>query len=153
MVASYLKLYDQFNEEYGKLDSAISRHNSELPRPSDRRNEKGQQSHGSHLYGNRPRHERALEAIDPEDAAKTDKAQIEKLLGQVKKNMEKLKPAEDVSGVKSFKSSAERAIGRIRTYLAGGGGNDAFNDMVEAYNDFIRDSNRIDASELDNKKK
>ena len=68
-------------------------------------------------------------------------------------NMEKLKPAEDVSGVKSFKSSAERAIGRIRTYLAGGGGNDAFNDMVEAYNDFIRDSNRIDASELDNKKK
>ena len=30
MVASYLKLYDQFNEEYGKLDSAISRHNSEL---------------------------------------------------------------------------------------------------------------------------
>lgn len=96
---------------------------------------------------------RALEAIDPEDPAKTDKAQIEKLLGQVKENMEKLKPAEDVSGVKSFKSSAERAIGRIRTYLAGGGGNDAFNDMVEAYNDFIRDSNRIDASELDNKKK
>ena len=54
---------------------------------------------------------------------------------------------------KTKKSSAERAIGRIRTYLAGGGGNDAFNDMVEAYNDFIRDSNRIDASELDNKKK
>ena len=96
---------------------------------------------------------RALEAIDPEDPAKTDKAQIEKLLGQVKENMEKLKPAEDVSGVKSFKSSAERAIGRIRTYLAGRGGNDAFNDMVDSYNDFIRDSNRIDASKLDNKKK
>lgn len=33
------------------------------------------------------------------------------------------------------------------------GGNDAFNDMVDSYNDFIRDSNRIDASKLDNKKK
>lgn len=30
MVASYLKLYDQFNTEYSKLDSAISQHNSEL---------------------------------------------------------------------------------------------------------------------------
>ena len=153
MVASYLKLYDQFNEEYGKLDSAISRHNSELRDLLIEEMKKDNKVMAATYMEIGRDMRQALEAIDPEDPAKTDKAQIEKLLGQVKENMEKLKPAEDVSGVKSFKSSAERAIGRIRTYLAGGGGNDAFNDMVEAYNDFIRDSNRIDASELDNKKK
>lgn len=153
MVASYLKLYDQFNEEYGKLDSAISQHNSELRDLLIEEMKKDNKVMAATYMEIGRDMRRALEAIDPEDPAKTDKAQIEKLLGQVKENMEKLKPAEDVSGVKSFKSSAERAIGRIRTYLAGGGGNDAFNDMVEAYNDFIRDSNRIDASELDNKKK
>ena len=148
MVASYLKLYDRFNEEYGKLDSAISRHNSELRDLLIEEMKKDNKVMAATYMEIGRDMRRALEA-----PAKTDKAQIEKLLGQVKENMEKLKPAEDVSGVKSFKSSAERAIGRIRTYLAGGGGNDAFNDMVEAYNDFIRDSNRIDASELDNKKK
>ena len=153
MVASYLKLYDQFNTEYSKLDSAISQHNSELRDLLIEEMKKDNKVMAATYMEIGRDMRRALEAIDPEDPAKTDKAQIEKLLGQVKENMEKLKPAEDVSGVKSFKSSAERAIGRIRTYLAGGGGNDAFNDMVEAYNDFIRDSNRIDASELDNKKK
>ena len=148
MVASYLKLYDQFNTEYSKLDSAISQHNSELRDLLIEEMKKDNKVMAATYMEIGRDMRRALEAIDPEDPAKTDKAQIEKLLGQVKENMEKLKPAEDVSGVKSFKSS-----GRIRTYLAGGGGNDAFNDMVEAYNDFIRDSNRIDASELDNKKK
>lgn len=153
MVASYLKLYDQFNAEYGKLDSAISRHNSEL-RDLLIEDLKKENKVMAATYMEISRDmRRALEAIDPEDPAKTDKAQVEKLLGQVKENIEKLKPAEDVSGVKSFKSSAERTIGRIRTYLAGEGGNDAFNDMVEDYNDFIRDGNGIDASELDSKKK
>lgn len=88
MVASYLKLYDQFNEEYGKLDSAISRHNSELRDLLIEEMKKDNKVMAATYMEIGRDMRRALEAIDPEDPAKTDKAQIEKLLGQVKENME-----------------------------------------------------------------
>lgn len=88
MVASYLKLYDQFNEEYGKLDSAISQHNSELRDLLIEEMKKDNKVMAATYMEIGRDMRRALEAIDPEDPAKTDKAQIEKLLGQVKENME-----------------------------------------------------------------
>ena len=63
---------------------------------------------------------RALEAIDPEDPAKTDKAQIEKLLGQVKGKYGKTQTGGRCLRCKIFtKALLNATIGRIRTYLAG----------------------------------
>ena len=76
MVASYLKLYDQFNEEYGKLDSAISRHNSELRDLLIEEMKKDNKVMAATYMEIGRDMRRALEAIDLEDPAKTDKAQI-----------------------------------------------------------------------------
>lgn len=138
----YVQLYDQFYAAYNQLDAVIHKHNTE-----------NQQEQLKELKESGKKNAAAAQEVHLRLTALLDGFEEGKQIDVNAVNQE-LQGIMDVSNsitspeYNSTKNSLNTAIGRIRTFL-GDQTNDHYNDMVESYNRFIGNMNRLDMNKLD----
>ena len=140
--AKYVQLYEQFYVVYPALHDIVRKHNTE----NQQKQLKALKDSGKvNAAAAQEAHLRITTVLDNFEVGK----QIDvNAVNQELQGISDVANAVSSEEYEQTKQSLNRTIGAIRTFMAAQN-TENYNDMIEAYNDFIDDMNHLDVTKLD----